>query len=62
MDGLAVRGHIAGKNDIYAAVLRVEMLAVTRKSVSQLYEEITQRYGKLDYEEAAYTIQPNRKA
>ena len=39
--GLAVRGHIAGKDGIYAAALLVEMLAVTGKSVSQLYREIT---------------------
>lgn len=29
--GMAVRGHIAGKDGIYAAALLVEMLAVTRK-------------------------------
>ena len=59
--GLAVRGHIAGKDGIYAAALLVEMLAVTGKSVSELYREITDRYGKLYYEEAAFTMTPERK-
>lgn len=60
--GMAVRGHIAGKDGIYAAALLVEMLAVTGKSVAQLYQEITEKYGKLYYEEAAFTMSPSRKA
>lgn len=59
--GLAVRGHIAGKDGIYAATLLVEMLAATGKSVSQLYREITEKYGELYYEEAAFTMTPARK-
>ena len=34
--GLAVRGHISGKDGIYAAALLVEMLAVTGKKLSEL--------------------------
>ena len=60
--GLAVQGHIAGKDGIYAAALLVEMLAVTGKSVAQLYREIVQKYGMLHYEEAAFTMSPARKA
>ena len=60
--GLAVRGHIAGKDGIYAAALLVEMLAVTGKSVSELYREITEKYGTLYYEDAAFTMKPARKA
>lgn len=59
--GLAVRGHIAGKDGIYAGALLVEMLAVTGKSVSQLYGEITDRYGTLFYEDGAYAMTPARK-
>ena len=59
--GLAVRGHIAGKDGIYAAALLVEMLAVTGKTVSQLYREITEKYGKLYYEDASFTMRPERK-
>ena len=59
--GLAVRGHIAGKDGIYSAALLVEMLAVTGKSVSQLYREIVRKYGMLFYEDAAYSMSPVRK-
>ena len=59
--GMAVRGHIAGKDGIYAAALLVEMLAATGKSVSALYQEITDRYGKLYYEDAAFTMTQARK-
>ncbi len=60
--GMAVRGHIPGKDGIYAAALLVEMLAVTGKTISQLYREITEKYGALFYEEAACKIAPERKA
>lgn len=59
--GMAVKGHIAGKDGIYAAALLVEMLAVTGKSVAQLYQEITETYGTLYYKDAAYTMTPARK-
>ena len=59
--GMAVRGHIAGKDGIYAATLLVEMLAATGKSVSELYQEITDRYGRLCYTDAAFTMTPARK-
>ena len=60
--GLAVRGHIPGKDGIYAAALLVEMLAVTGKSVSALYREIVDTYGELCYEEASLQFDPARKA
>lgn len=44
--GLTVRGHIRGKDGIYAAALLVEMLAVTGKKLSQLVEGLYQRYGR----------------
>lgn len=59
--GMAVRGHIAGKDGIYAAALLVEMLAVTGKSVSELYREITDQYGTLCYEDASFTMTNARK-
>ena len=59
--GMAIRGHIQGKDGIYAAVLLVEMLAVTGKSIAQLYEEVTEKYGFLDYREANIAVDPDRK-
>ena len=60
--GMAVRGHISGKDGIYAASLLTEMLAVTGKSISALYREITDQYGELCYREADFRITPERKA
>ena len=59
--GLAVKGHIQGKDGIYAAALLVEMRAVTGKTISRLYQEIAERYGELYYEEIAVSITPDRK-
>lgn len=44
--GLTVRGHIHGKDGIYAGSLLVEMLAVTGMRLSELYAEITSRFGQ----------------
>ena len=59
--GMAVRGHIAGKDAIYAAALLVEMLAVTGKSIGELSREIAQKYGMLHYEDVACKMPPERK-
>ena len=59
--GMAVRGHIPGKDGIYAAALLVEMRAVTGKTVSRLYQEIVDIYGELRYEDAALRFDAARK-
>ncbi len=45
--GLTVRGHILGKDGIYAAALLAELIAVTGKKLSEFYKEITDNYGEL---------------
>ena len=60
--GMAIRGHIQGKDGIYAAVLLVEMLAITGKTVAQLYDEVMEKYGSLHYSEVSCHVQPERKA
>jgi len=45
--GLTVRGHILGKDGIFASALVVEMLARTGKHLSQLQEEIWKNIGRL---------------
>ena len=52
--GLTVRGHIKGKDGIYAAALLVEMMAVTGKKLSQIVAEIEEECGKIYMEERDY--------
>ena len=49
--GLKIRGHVNGKDGILAALLAVEMLAKTGKSLSQLLTEINEKYGTLYFGE-----------
>lgn len=43
--GLTVKGHIKGKDGIYAAVLLVEIIAVSGLHLSDLYQEVIDRFG-----------------
>jgi len=43
--GLTIRGHIHGKDGIFAASLLIELLSVTGKSLSELLEEIHNKFG-----------------
>ena len=60
--GLTVRGHIQGKDGIYAAALLIEMLAVTGSSLSALWEEITRLYGHFEMTEDNYRFSEEKKA
>ena len=44
--GLTVRGHIHGKDSVYAASLFAEMVSVIGKSPSDLMDELEREYGK----------------
>lgn len=44
--GLSIRGHIHGKDGVYAAALLSEMLAVTGKPMSKIMEDIDAQVGK----------------
>ena len=46
--GLTVRGHIHGKDSVYAASLFVEMICKTGKSPSELFAELEAKYGKFE--------------
>lgn len=59
--GLTVRGHIQGKDGIYAAALLVEMLATTGRSLSELYREITERCGVFEMVERGYRFSQEEK-
>lgn len=60
--GLTVRGHINGKDGIYAAALLVEMIAVTGKKLSEIAGDIRREYGCIHMVERDYTFTPERKA
>jgi len=59
--GLTVRGHIHGKDGIYAAVLLVEMIAVTGKKLSEIFEGIKKIYGENFMEERDYQFSQEKK-
>lgn len=59
--GLTVRGHIQGKDGIYAAALLVEMMATTGRSLSEIYEEIINRYGACEMDESDYRFSQQDK-
>ena len=59
--GLTVKGHINGKDGIYAASLLVEMIAVTGKKLSEIAREIQQEYGEIHMVEKDYRFTAERK-
>ncbi len=59
--GLTVRGHIKGKDGVYAAALLVEMIAVIGKKLSEIYQDITEEYGCYCMEERDYVFDQEKK-
>ncbi|PIE21167.1 MAG: phosphonomutase [Arachnia propionica] len=59
--GLTVRGHISGKDGIYAAALLVEMIAVVGKPMSEIYAEITGAFAPHYMSELDLAFPPERK-
>lgn len=60
--GLTVRGHIHGKDSVYAASLFAEMVSVTGKSPTELMDELDSLYGKHTMVEDNLIFAPERKA
>lgn len=59
--GLTVRGHIKGKDGIYAAALLVEMMAATGKKLSEIFDDIEAECGKIYMEERDYKFNQEAK-
>ena len=60
--GLTVRGHINGKDGVYAAALLVEMLAVTGKKISEMFDDIQEEFGKFYMLENNYSFRDEKKS
>jgi len=54
--GLTVKGHISGKDGLYAASLLVEMICVTRKPLSALVQELYDTYGEMHMAEYDWAL------
>ncbi len=59
--GLKIRGHVNGKDGILAALLAVEMLAKTDKTLSQLLTEISNKYGVLFFDSVNLPYEPGQR-
>ncbi len=59
--GLSVAGHIKGKDGIYAAALLVEMLAVTGRKMSEIYDDIRREFGESCFLENNLRFKPELK-
>ena len=60
--GLTVRGHIHGKDSIYAASLFAEMISVIGKTPGEIMKEIEAEFGRFVTVEDNLRFAPERKA
>ena len=59
--GLTVKGHIAGKDGLYAASLLVEMLSAGGKPLSEMVRELYERYGEMRSAEYDWALTQEKK-
>lgn len=59
--GLTVRGHIHGKDSVYAASLFAEMVSVIGKSPSEILADLERQYGHFEMIEANLCFVPEKK-
>lgn len=60
--GLTIRGHIRGKDGIFASALLVELVCATGKKLSEVLEEIYAEYGRCEMHETDYSFSEEKKA
>ncbi len=60
--GLTVRGHIYGKDSVYAATLFVEMLSKTGKTPKELLNMLHEKYGTFCMVESNLAFAPEKKS
>jgi len=59
--GLTIRGHISGKDGIFASSLLVELISVTGKRLSELLDEIYGEFGNFHLAERDYKFSQEKK-
>lgn len=59
--GLTIRGHIKGKDGIFAACLLVEMISVTGRKLSEILLEIDAQFGKMEMVEYDTSFSQEKK-
>ncbi len=59
--GLTVRGHIHGKDSVYAASLFVEMMSKTGKSPTELIRKLQKKFGSYTMVEENLRFAPEKK-
>jgi alpha-D-glucose phosphate-specific phosphoglucomutase len=59
--GLSIRGHILGKDGIFACALVVEMIARTRRTIASMLHEIYGQIGRLVSKEVNLPATPEMK-
>lgn len=60
--GLTVRGHISGKDGLYAASLLVEMVSAAKKPLSALLREVADQFGALYMAEYDWALTAKNRA
>lgn len=59
--GLTVKGHVNGKDGIFAAGILVEMISVTGLRLAEMLQEIEGQYGSYEMVEANLSFHPKEK-
>jgi phosphomannomutase len=60
--GIAMKGHIEGKDSIFATLLIIQMLTKTNKKISQLISEVETKFGRSLIIEKSYRFTETKKA
>lgn len=60
--GLTVRGHIHGKDSVYAASLFAEMISVIGKTPSEIIDDLEKQFGKFEMVEDNMRFAPEKKS